>query len=425
MGYFVQFLTVSLTTYKYNVTSKFIQNGGWGAAYFSFVFICLFYAFISGMFCWFEPNAAGSGIPEIKAYLNGVNRNRLVRIGVLVSKVLGMCFSCAASLPIGKEGPMIHAGSIVGAAVSQGKTTFFGYDTSWSKFQDLRNDRSKRDFVTFGAAAGVAAAFSAPIGGILFTLEEGASFWSTTLTFRAFFCAMITQLTFTIVSNGASNSLLGLKLQNGIFAFGNFNSIGYYTYELILFFLLGVMGGIMGAFFNHVNKLWTLWRMKNLGDVKWKRLSELIVLTFLFATICFIIPLMYNGCTPLPTDTASWTAEEQTLLGELVQFQCPANYYNQVASLFFSDSDTSMQQLFHFREVDGNSYQTFQTGPLLLFFIPYFFFAAITSGTFCPAGLFVPTLFSGAAFGRIIGHILNCGFPGYGKILSVYMYVYL
>jgi hypothetical protein len=85
---------------------------------------------------------------------------------------------------------MIHAGSIVGAAASQGKTITFGIDTSWTKFQDLRNDRSKRDFVTFGAAAGVAAAFSAPIGGILFTLEEGASFWSTTLTFRAFFCAI-------------------------------------------------------------------------------------------------------------------------------------------------------------------------------------------------------------------------------------------
>ena len=59
---------------------------------------------------------------------------------------------------------MIHAGSIVGAAMSQGKTITFGFDTSWTKFQDLRNDRSKRDFVTFGAAAGVAAAFQAPIG---------------------------------------------------------------------------------------------------------------------------------------------------------------------------------------------------------------------------------------------------------------------
>lgn len=410
VGYLVTLATNALTSQKFGACNGFIENGAWGSAFFAFLFINLFFAMIAGILCWMEPSAAGSGIPEIKAYLNGINLNKVVRIRVLFAKVVGMCFSVAAGLPLGKEGPMIHAGSIIGAAVSQGKTITFGFDTSWTKFQDLRNDKSKRDFVTFGAAAGVAAAFNAPIGGILFTLEEGASFWSTTLTFRAFFCAMMTELTLSLLYNGLQ---LGSVNVDGLFAFGIFDDFpGYATYELLIFAGMGAAGGILGAIFNNINKRVTMYRARY-EDKPWMRMVELLALTLVMSLLAFLLPLMWPVCTPVPTNTADWTTQELDLLDNLVQFQCRSNHYNQVASLYFAPADIAMQQLYHFREYGGTTYTTFDTVPLLMFFIPYFLMAAVTAGSMCPAGLFVPTLLAGAAFGRIVGHILNSAFSGF------------
>jgi chloride channel 6 len=48
--------------------------------------------------------SAGSGIPEIKCYLNGVKVARVVRVKTLLCKVFGVLFSVAAGLAVGKEG---------------------------------------------------------------------------------------------------------------------------------------------------------------------------------------------------------------------------------------------------------------------------------------------------------------------------------
>lgn len=140
------------------------------------------FAAIASFFVWWEPVSGGSGIPEIKCFLNGIDLPRVVRVQTLVCKVIGVTFSVAAGLPVGKEGPMVHSGAVVAAGVSQGKSRLCGFDTSFSKFSDFRNDREKRDFVACGAAAGVTSAFGAPIGGVLFSLEEASSYFSTKLT---------------------------------------------------------------------------------------------------------------------------------------------------------------------------------------------------------------------------------------------------
>lgn len=407
IGTAVQLVIEQLYQIKFGIANGFMSTNNKASAFFSYLAFALFFALLASLLCVIEPYAAGSGIPEVKAYLNGVNLNKAMRWRVLFTKSIGMCFSVASGLPLGKEGPMIHTGSIVGAAVSQGKSMTFGFDTSWTKFQDLRNDRNKRDFVTYGAAAGVAAAFRSPIGGILFTLEEGASFWSLSITFRSFFCALMTVLTISLIFVGEQ---AGENISVGV-QFGYFATADYRLYELLLFTLIGVGGGIMGSCFNSINKRVNRYRMDHIKAHTY-RVGEVMLLTLAYSLISFLLPLCWRICTPKPIATASFTAQEYELLNGLVQFQCQSGEYNQLASLFFTNSDTAMQLLFHYTSPYGNNYTTFSTGALLVFFIPYILMAAIVSGTLVPAGLFVPTLLSGAAYGRLIGNILNLCFPG-------------
>ena len=65
---------------------------------------------------------------------------------------------------------MIHVGAVVGAGMSQGKSTTF--NTDFKVFKYFRDDREKREFVSVGAACGVAAAFGAPIGNCVLICEK-------------------------------------------------------------------------------------------------------------------------------------------------------------------------------------------------------------------------------------------------------------
>jgi chloride channel 7 len=117
IGAAVQIVIEKLYEIKFGIANGFLSNSYWGAAFFSYLAFAIFFALLASLLCVIEPYAAGSGIPEVKAYLNGVNLNKAMRWRVLFTKSIGMCFSVASGLPLGKEGPMIHTGSIVGAAV--------------------------------------------------------------------------------------------------------------------------------------------------------------------------------------------------------------------------------------------------------------------------------------------------------------------
>jgi len=195
------------------------------------------------------------------------------------------------------------------------------------------------DFVACGAAAGIASAFGAPIGGVLLSLEEGASYWSTNLTWRAFFCAMITLGTLFVVRN--QDSKWGQANVEKLFSLGEFTSIGggssnFSVWELLLFILIGCLGGLIGACFNAGSEHLTIWRMKHINHSKKRRVLEVLAISMLVTTVSFVMPLLWGRCTELPTDMQDWTNQEKELVANLVPFNCvPGKEYNEGSFIDF------------------------------------------------------------------------------------------
>ena len=86
----------------------------------------------------------------------------------------------------------------------------------------LHNDRDRREFICAGAGAGMAAAFGAPVGGVLFVLEEAASHWSPQLVWRVFTACLVA--TFTLAFLKAQDRDGDISLA-GLLSFGTVQSV--------------------------------------------------------------------------------------------------------------------------------------------------------------------------------------------------------
>ncbi|MDD2626548.1 MAG: chloride channel protein, partial [Candidatus Methanomethylophilus sp.] len=179
-----------------------------------------------GLILWhitkWEPTSSGSGIPQVKGtVLMGL---RMRWANVLVARFAGGILGSLFGLSLGREGPSVH----ISAAAAKGLVGNRTEDTT-----------ETRCFITGGAAAGISAAFNAPLSGIVFALEEVSHSFSAPVLLAAMASALGADV--------ISSYVFGLT---PVLDFVTMPRLDYTGYLWIA--PLGATVGILGAVINRV-----------------------------------------------------------------------------------------------------------------------------------------------------------------------------
>jgi chloride channel 7 len=413
VGAFVSWGVTLLVNWKLDIVNGHIEDAGGpsAASFFIFMFFNMAFVSVANLMVVFEPQALGSGVSDIKCFLNGINILNITRLRTPLTKVIGTIFAVSGGLAGGAEGPIVHSGAVMAAGISQsGKSRLFGTHSWYSRLMgDFRNDKEKRNFVACGTAAGVTAAFGAPIGGTLFSLEAGATSWDINLVWRCFFCAAITLLTLFVLWGAQLG--FGHTDLSAVFTLGDFNTTGsassaYGNADLIMISVLGAICGVVGGSFNWFNKQLTIFRLYFVQSPL-SMYIEAICVAVLVSVIPYGLSAIWE-CRPLPVETDAWTDQQNELVSTLLPFNCvQGKEYNEVASLYMNSAEKAMRLLLHLEVSPPDTVEAFSSPALVVFLLPYLVLACLTYGIAVPSGILAPGLLSGAAIGRIFGIIVR------------------
>jgi CIC family chloride channel protein len=168
----------------------------------------------------YAPDASGSGIPQVKALLHGLKGMNWRRL--LPVKFAGGVAGIGAGLALGREGPTIQMGAATGQMVS-----------GWFSC----TPRERRTLIAAGAGAGLAAAFNAPLAGLVFVLEEVQRDFSPGV------------FTATLIASGVADVTARLLLgQLPVFHVrtGTIPPLSLLPFALVI----GAIAGVLGVAFN-------------------------------------------------------------------------------------------------------------------------------------------------------------------------------
>ncbi|NXA45477.1 CLCB protein, partial [Nothocercus julius] len=390
LGFLTHQIIDCLIKLKWDLVENYLQDGN-----FHVTWICVLGSGLamvlvsSSSVLFFCPAGSASGLPEIIGYLNGTSMQHLFNIKTFLGTFVSCVLAVASGLFCGPEGPMIHLGAIMGCGLSQLQLDTLGIRLPF--FTRFRNSADKRNFITAGAGAGIASVLRAPVGGLLFTLEEVSSSWDIRLAWQTFFCC----LTATFATDLLSSSFYGL-VYRGHFGFFEverrilfWDLLDMSVLAFIPTVLLGVLGGLLGALFVSLNLKINKLRIQFFNSIP---KSSLRKTSKLLETDISCVPSVANlgsGRTFLALD-----------VGCVISFPYSSEQ-GSAAALLAENGKQGIAYLFK-RGTPGE----FGYASLCAALAFYFILSCWTAGSAVASGLVIPMLYTGALYGRIIGLIL-------------------
>nr|CAD1840140.1 unnamed protein product [Ananas comosus var. bracteatus] len=296
--------------------------------------------FASAITAFVSPAAGGSGIPEVRAYLNGVDAPDIFSLRTLAVKIIGTITAVSSSLHVGKAGPMVHTGACVAAFFGLGGSRKYRLTCKWLLF--FKNDRDRRDLVTIGASAGVAAAFRAPVGGVLLALESLASWWRSALIWRSFFTTAVVAVVLRFFIDICNSGHCGLFGKGGLIMYDvTSDTMTYHLADLPPVILLGVIGEYWDvSTISSCQKFSEMYSLINERGPIHKLLLAAVV--SIITSVCLFGLPWLAPCRPCP----SMMNGDCPSSNRFKRFQCAPNHYNDLASLFFNTNDDAIRNLY-------------------------------------------------------------------------------
>ena len=252
---------------------------------------------------------------------------------------------------------------------------------------DLASNATQREFVSAGAAAGLAAAFGAPIGGVLFSLEEASSYWSRKVMWRSFVCA------------AAATIVLALCMERGnagMLFFGGVRPVQPrdYLHQLPFFVVAAAAAGVCGVVFNQLSHVLAAHVRPRNAAIR-SRLVECAVVSVTTVALRFFAAQRFGSCVDA---SPAWEADD---FG--VRFLCPPGKVNDVATAFFSSPNKAIGWMLSMGEHAWGEPYGFTPAGLGACCGFYLVMMIAAYGTAVPGGIFMPSIFLGACGGGALG----------------------